>query len=118
ILGRYVDKFRKQDKLHLVGYNNRGFDDPFLRAWFVQNGDNYFGSWFWSDSIDVLVLASEYLRASRHTMENFKLMTVAKELGIEFDESKLHDALYDVKITRALYNRVSPDRKHLQDDTQ
>lgn len=106
ILGKYADKYNKQDKFHLVGYNNRGFDDPFLRAWFVQNGDNYFGSWFWSDSIDVMVLASDYCRGARHTMENFKLMTVAKHLGIQVDESKLHDALYDVRLTRQVFESV------------
>jgi len=103
----YVDKFDKKDKFHLVGYNNRGFDDNFLRAFFVQNGDNYFGSWFWSDSIDVMVLASQRLQGERHLMENFKLMTVCKYMGIEIDESKLHDAIYDLEITRELYHRVT-----------
>lgn len=106
ILSKYVDKYNKQDKFHLAGYNNRGFDDPFLRAWFVQNGDTYFGSWFWSDSIDVMVLASNHLRAERYKMPNFKLMTVANHLGIPIDESKAHDALYDVKVTRNVYELV------------
>lgn len=58
MLSKYVNKYDKTDKFHLVGYNNRGFDDNFFRGFFLQNGDNFFGSWFWSDSIDVLVLAS------------------------------------------------------------
>lgn len=57
MLSKYVDKFDKTDKFHLVGYNNRGFDDNFLRGFFLQNGDKFFGSFFWADSIDVLVLA-------------------------------------------------------------
>ena len=85
ILGRHVDKYNSQDKAHLVGYNNRSFDDAFLRAWFEQNGSNYFGSWFWSDSLDVLVLASEYLQSRRRRMKNFKLHTVAQELGITIE---------------------------------
>lgn len=103
ILSKYVDRYNKADKFHLVGYNNRGFDDPFLRAWFVQNGDPYFGSWFYADSIDVMVLASAHLLNSRAGMIDFKLMTVARELGIEVDESRLHDALYDVYLTREIY---------------
>ena len=43
----------------------------------------------------------------RHKMPNFKLMSVAKEVGISIDESKLHDANYDILITRAVYNTVT-----------
>lgn len=103
MLARYVDKFKKTDKFHLVGYNNASFDNQFLRAFFVQNGDKYFGSWFWSDTIDVMVLASQFLKDVRHKMENFKLMTVAKELGIEVEEEKLHDAHYDIHLTYQAY---------------
>ena len=115
MLGKYVDKFKKTDKFHLAGFNNAGFDNPFFRAFFVQNAPNkksadygnYFGSWFWSDSIDVMVLASNYLKDKRHEMENFKLSTVAKFLGIEVDETKLHDALYDIYLTHAIYEIVT-----------
>jgi DNA polymerase-3 subunit epsilon len=115
ILSKYVDKFSKTDKFHLLGYNNASFDNQFLRAWFTQNATtekeaqygNYFGSWFWSDTIDVMVLASNKLKGKRHLMENFKQSTVAKYLGIEIDESKLHDALYDIEICLDIYNKVS-----------
>lgn len=114
ILASYVDKFNKTDKFFLVGYNNAGFDNPFFRAFFVQNAKtpkdaeygNYFGSWFWSDSLDVLVLASNYLKKERHFMQDFKLKTVAKQLGIEIDETRLHDAEYDILITREIFNIV------------
>ena len=29
LLSKYVDKFDKKDKFHLVGYNNASFDNPF-----------------------------------------------------------------------------------------
>jgi DNA polymerase-3 subunit epsilon len=105
-LGKYVQKFKKQDKFHLVGFNNRQFDDQFLRAWFKQNNDKYFGSWFWSDSQDVMILASRDLEERRSEMKNFKLMTVAREYGIEVDDEKLHDGLYDVRITREIYKLI------------
>ena len=89
---KYVNKFDKKDKFHLIGFNNRFFDDPFFRVFFTENGDNYFGSYFWADSIDVLCLASHALMDQRTTMDDFKLMTVAKKLGIEVDETKLHEA--------------------------
>jgi DNA polymerase III subunit epsilon len=106
LVAKYVDKFNKQDKFHLCGFNNRSFDDPFLRALFTQCGDNYFGSWFWSDSLDVMVLASEKFKEERSNMKDFKLSTIAEKLGITVDPSKLHDALYDVELTRESYYRL------------
>lgn len=103
MLSKYVDKYNKQDKFFLTGYNNASFDNQFFRAFFVQNGDQYFGSWFWSSSLDVMVLASEYLKEQRHLMVDFKLKTVARQLGIEIDEAKLHDAQYDIELTRSIY---------------
>ena len=108
MLSKYVSKYDKKDKFFLAGYNNASFDNQFLRAWFIQNGDKYFGSYFWSNSIDVMVMATPYLAHKRSEMENFKQGTVAKTLGIQVDETKLHDALYDIKICRAIYDIVSP----------
>jgi DNA polymerase-3 subunit epsilon len=107
ILSRYVDKYNKQDKFHLVGYNNSSFDNQFFRAFFVQNNDIYFGSWFWSDTIDVMVLASNKLKGERGKLINFKQQTVAKYIGIEIDETKLHDAEYDIDICRKIYENIT-----------
>lgn len=107
LLSKYCDKFNKKDKFHLVGYNINAFDNPFFRAFFVQNNDQYFGSWFWSDSIDCYVLASNKFRKERQSFENFKQGTVAKHLGIEVDETKLHDAEYDIDICIQIFNLVS-----------
>ena len=107
LLSKYCDPYDKSDKMYLVGFNNAHFDDSFLRAWFTQNGDSYFGSWFHAGSLDVMVLASQYLIERRHKMPNFKLSSVAREVGIVIDESKLHDADYDILITRAVYNIVT-----------
>ena len=55
-----------------------------------------------------MVLATPYLAAKRGQMENFKQGTVAATLGIQVDENKLHDALYDIQLCRAIYDIVSP----------
>lgn len=39
-------------------------------------------------------------------MKDFKQGTVAKALGIEVDDSKLHDAKYDIDICHAIYDKV------------
>ena len=51
-----------------------------------------------------MVLASYKLRAVRSELEDFKQKTVAKYLGIQVEEEKLHDAEYDIDICLAIYN--------------
>lgn len=106
MLNKYINKYNKQDKFFLVGFNNRHFDDNFLRKWFERNNSRYFGSYFWSNSFDCLVLATPTLAMKRSTMVDFKQMTVAKELGISVQEDKLHDASYDIDICAKIYDKV------------
>lgn len=106
LLSKYVDKYNKADKFHLVGYNNASFDNQFLRAFFVQNGDVYFGSWFWSSSVDVMVLAAQHLMNIRHQMIDFKLKTVASYMGLEVNNDNLHEATYDIDLTRNIYKLI------------
>lgn len=106
LLSEYVDKFDKQDKFYMVGYNNAKFDNDFLRNLFTLQGDNYFGSWFWNCSIDVMVLATQKLLGKRSEMAHFDLFSVARYFGIEVDEKRLHEAQYDVEITKEVYERL------------
>ena len=107
LLSRYVDKFDKTDKMYLCGYNNASFDNNFLRVFFELNKDPYMMSWFWPGSLDVMILAAEYLLEERREMPNFQLKTVAKWLGIGVEENKLHEAGYDVYLTREVYKIVT-----------
>lgn len=107
LLSKYIDKYDKTDKFFLAGYNNASFDNHFLKAFFVQNGDNYFYSWFWVNSIDVMVLASQYLMTERSKMKDFKQETVARELGIPIESVKLHDAKYDIELTKAIWDIIT-----------
>lgn len=107
MLGKYVDKFDKTDKFFLAGYNNASFDNQFLRGFFLQNDDAFFGSWFWSNSIDVMVLATQYLLSKRSQMTRFTLSEVASFLGIRVEKDDLHNALYDVKLTRDIYKIIT-----------
>lgn len=107
LLSKYIDRYNPSEKMYLVGFNNRKFDDLFFHAWFEQNGDAYFFSWFYTESLDVQVLAGQYLIDRRKNMKAFKLKSVAKELGLIIDESRLHDAIYDVELTRDIYRIVT-----------
>lgn len=109
-LGQFVGKFDKLDKAFFCGYNSP-FDVEFVRALFERNGDKFFGSWFWSGSIDVMGAALWSLRDQRPRLENFKLGTVAEHvLGSRVAEltadAGLHDALTDIRLTRELHMRV------------
>lgn len=106
ILDKHCEKFNKTDKMYLAGFNNHKFDNEFLRAFFKKCGNNYFGSYFWSNSLDVMCLASVSLLKVRHKMTDFKLKTVSRALGIPVDEDKLHDALYDIDLTRACLLKI------------
>ena len=104
-LGKYVDEYDKNDKIHFIGYNAR-FDDDFLREWFKKNNDKYYGSYFFWPAIDITnLLAVKYMN-ERNSFKNFQLMTVAKELGIDVSEAIAHNAEYNVKVTRDLFYKM------------
>lgn len=106
ILEKYVDKFDKKDKFFFCAYN-ANFDNSFMWSFLQNAGDNYWGSYVWSGSLDIMALAAFHLTEQRAEMPNFKLMTVALELGIEIDESKLHNSLYDVELTYEIYKKIN-----------
>jgi DNA polymerase-3 subunit epsilon len=107
LINKYLDRYDPKSKAYLVGFNNRAFDDFFLRAWFDQNGNTFYSAYFWTDSLDVMVLAAQYLIERREAMPSFKLKRVALELGIEVDKDALHDASYDIHLTREIYRIVT-----------
>lgn len=105
---KYVDVNDPDDKFFIVGYNCQKFDSGHLAKWFQNcNGLHIFKQVFWLGStIDVMILAANHTAYDRSKLINFKLPTVAKFLGIEVDESKLHDAEYDIWLTIEVYRRV------------
>lgn len=106
MLDKYVKRYDKRDKFYACGFNVHRFDNQFMRVFFERHGNKFFGSYFWSDSLDVMLLAAPALMDKRPQMENFKQMTVAKALGIDIEESKLHDADYDIELSHEIYDRV------------
>jgi len=104
-LSKYVDKYNKKDKFFFIGYN-APFDMNFLREFFLKNGDNYFGSFFFYPPLDVMSLSAFYLMEERSQMKNFKLMTVASTLEFDVKREKLHGALYDIQITKQIFSKI------------
>lgn len=106
VLCKHVDKYDKHDKMFFIAYYAH-FDANFLREWFTNCGDKYFGSWFWTPPIDVAGLAAIKLQKERPHMVNFKLATVAQELGIKVKEEELHDAMTDIELTKQIWDEVT-----------
>lgn len=106
ILEKHIDRYNKTDKFFCYGYGAE-FDMKHLRKFFQENDDQYFGSWFWHPWIDVMSLVMHSLTEERHRLENFKLSTVARYLGIEVDEERLHGTLYDNYLCREIFMKVS-----------
>ena len=100
-----MDRYDTLDKFHLIAYNAK-FDTDHLRAWFAKNGDKFFGSWFWHPPLDVMSFAAIGLMRRRPSLDNFKLLTVAEALGLEIDEERSHDALYDVELAREVFHML------------
>jgi len=102
MLSKYVDKYNPKDKFFFVGYN-ASFDEKFTREIFHRQKDKFFGSFFWYPPIDVMTIACLFLKNERARIPNFKLSTVCRYIGIDVEESKLHDASYDIELTMKLY---------------
>ncbi len=103
-LSKHIDKYDKTDKAFLVGYNINAFDNFFLRDLFTRNNDIYFGSWFYSNTIDLYPIASHKFRNKRNNIKSFKLSELCADIGIEVDNEKTHEAQYDVELCIKLYD--------------
>ncbi len=114
ILNKYVKKFDKKDKFIFVGYNSHSFDFPVLRKFFEKNNDVYIGSYFWYPCVDVMLMYMADWYSIRDTIDNFQLQTIAKLKGIEIDETRLHDGLYDIQLTRELFIRREKEMHNLR----
>lgn len=105
MFSKYINKYDKEDKFTFHGYNCH-FDVGFMRSFFTANADNYYGSWIWSNNVDIMVLAGQALRDERHKMKNFKLVTVMEYLGIDPRGVGAHDAMTDIWGTRDIYLKL------------
>lgn len=109
LFSSYINKYDPEDKFIFIAYN-APFDYGFLRSFFKKCGDKYFGSYFHYPPLDVMQMALMYLIHVRHKMPNFRLFTVARELGIPMDEKLAHGAMYDISITREMFKVMEEEK--------
>lgn len=99
--------YQKIDKFYLAGWRAPEFDVKFLNSFFKRaSKEEEFKNYFWSSPIDVKTLATQHLIKERPQMPHFHLVDVAKFLGVEVDETKLHSAEYDAYLCRRVYYRL------------
>lgn len=105
LICHYIDKFDKKDKFFVAAYN-ANFDVNMLLQLWKDCGDKWFFSLFHGGAyIDPLALVA--MMQSRNlfpTLENRKLETVAKEVGVSLENA--HDALADIQATREVYHKL------------
>lgn len=104
LMGRHVNKFNKQDKFVMAGFNV-GFDEGFLRRTFAKCGDKYFGSWFFNCPLDVRTVVGMALVKHQFRLKNYKLVTVCDHFGVKLGDDA-HDAMADIRATRELYYTI------------
>lgn len=97
-LGKYVNKFNKNDKFHPIGYNVK-FDVGFLQSFFKKCEDKYYGSWFNWRLVDPIYRIHELAYEGKLDLPNHKLETVCKHFDIPI---QAHDAISDINATREL----------------
>jgi ribonuclease T len=112
ILSRHCNKFDKKDKMHFVAYN-ASFDGDFMREFFAKHNDAYFGSWFWNPPICVMLASAWFTQRVRGAFPNFKLGTMCQCAEIGWDESKAHDAQYDIQQTVELFKYLNTNLSKL-----
>lgn len=99
IFNKYIDRYNKNDKFHMVGQNTK-FDYDFLTAWFEHAGDKFFYAYVAYYLIDLIQATALFTVAGKMKLPNMKLATVADSFGIKF---QAHDALEDIRVTRQIF---------------
>lgn len=100
-ISQYVDVQDPKDKFFISGYNVAYFDIPFFQRWFFLH--NWpFENLFHNAPLDTMALAAEYYIGTGERPSSFSLASVANHLGIHVEKSQLHDAKYDIRLSKEL----------------
>jgi len=104
ILEKAVDKFDKDDKMFVAGYNVH-FDVDFLANWYrALSEDKYgLGSFINWKKIDPLPVLHWLDYTAKLYLPNYKLQTVCERFGVPLEA---HDAKSDIRATRELIIRI------------
>ena len=102
--GRSVDKIGKAN-MPFLGGQNVGFDRAFLHRTLDSSFDGIY-----YHSKDLMVLANAFRDAGALELENVSLTSIAGALDLR-PEGELHNALVDIKLTFACWNKLVDQMK-------
>ncbi len=110
-----VDNRNPNDKLVMIAHHSAA-DGEVLREFFVKNGSRYFGSYFYQQHICTIQMATLYLTLTNNMNQvtSFKLGDLCRYFNIEVDDSKLHEAEYDVELLIKLYKKIENELRKLR----
>lgn len=108
IISPFVSFNNPSSKLFIVAYNAGGLEMPFMREWYrsLHISREEFSSHYHSGFIDVMSHATQYFIDNKINIASYSLSSIATHLGIEVDKSKLHNPVYDVELTRKVYEHI------------
>lgn len=105
VLDKYIDKYNKEDKFYMAGHNVQ-FDFEFVRTLFKKMGSDYFGSYFFYKTVDLMAFSTILHTAGLINLTSWSLESIAKYLEVPFD-SNLHDAAVDIDLTRKCFCKLA-----------
>lgn len=99
ILDKYIDKYDKNDKFILAGYNVN-FDKDVIYRFFKRNGNNFFFSYAQGAVLDPLYMITPLQILNKlPVLDNNKLETWCEYFNIPI---AAHDSLEDIRATKNL----------------
>lgn len=105
----HIDKYDTGDKMWIGAYNGH-FDVRFLTSFWQRNRGpkEYLGSYIMRNRILDPMAIANYLQSVEiiPPTDDVKLSTVADSLGVQVHADQLHDALYDVRLCRLVYQEI------------
>jgi DNA polymerase-3 subunit epsilon len=112
LLDKYIDKFNKEDKFIINGYNT-SFDIGFIQEWFTDNNNKFYGAYFNYKDLDVFALVKYLKYLGYINTKNDKLETICNHFDIDI---AAHNALDDIKATKKLNDLLT--RRYLNEEKQ
>lgn len=106
ILDGKVNQYDMDDKLYIGGFTASMVEFPFVKKWFVRNGNRNFRNYFCYQTIDVSTLAAFALMDEPVGGKGFQLWNVAERLGIDPTVSGEFSCLDDCRTSSEIYRKL------------
>lgn len=106
LLDKHVNLYDMDDKIHIGGFTASMLEFPFLKQWFIKNGNNDFKNYFHMQTIDISVLANFALLDEDTVRRGANLWATAEKLGITPHISRQYSCLDDARTALDMYHEL------------